>query len=168
MNRALGTRILGLGLGGLVLGGCPDPPPAEPCSGPGDPLLTLSNRRGAVDLAEGAEVEVFPPPQGGVFAELDVVISDMGPSELEYLRVTVDDATTGENYAFVRFFGDSIPLRCTEDEEVLELDNLPVGFVEMFQLEDLDGTKAVVTGTLDTAAGEFPVSYDVTLVRTDY
>lgn len=164
------ARILGRSLPLVVLTGCPDPPgpPPEPCSGPEDPALQLSNRRGPVDLAMSPEVEVFPPPQGGVFAELDVVIEDMGLSELEYLWVAVDSVPAGEQFAYVRYFGDSIPLRCTEEDEVLEVDNLPVGFVEMYELDDLDGRAARVTGTLETLSGEFSVEYDVTLVRTEY
>lgn len=162
-------RRLGPSLGALVLGGCPtNPPPAEPCSGPGDPVLTLSNRRAPIDLETGREVEVFPPPQGGVFAELDVAIADMALSELEYLRVAIEDANTGEPYATVRYFGDSIPLICSQQTNVLEVANLPVGFSLAYTLDDLDGLAVVVTGSVDTELEEFPVQYEATLVRTDY
>lgn len=158
-----------LSLGVVVLGGCPEDPPGEPCSGPGDPVLTLANRTASVDLATGREVEVFPPPQGGVFAELDVTIADMGMSELEYLRVSIEDVATGEQYATVRYFGESIPLRCVEEDEVLTADNLPVGFVQMYQLDDLDGKAVVVNGSVETKEEEeFPVQYEATLIRTNY
>src|SRR5690606_28945999 len=89
------AAALGLGLWTLVLAGCPSAPPPEPCEGEGDPVLTLANRGGGPVLADGVEVDVFPPPQGGVFTELDVVIENLAMSELDYLRVTVDAVATG-------------------------------------------------------------------------
>ncbi|MEM9455807.1 MAG: hypothetical protein AAGF11_16625 [Myxococcota bacterium] len=159
---------LGPSLGALALGGCPADPPAEPCSGSGVPVLTLSNRRAPIDLATGREVEVFPPPQGGVFAELDVTIDDIGITELEYVRVEIEDANTGEPYATVRYFGDSIPLICSQQTDLLEVANLPVGFSLAYTLDDLDGRAVVVTGSVDTETEEFPVQYEATLVRTEY
>ncbi|MCA9706650.1 MAG: hypothetical protein KDK70_12425 [Myxococcales bacterium] len=172
--RTLAHALVGLvvGLGGLALAGCEDPQPLpEPCAGPGDPQLVLSNRRAPVDLGVGGQVEVFPPPQGGVFAELDLVVHDMAIDELDDLRVEVESVPAGEQLAYVRYFGDSIPLRCAEQDdgsEQIELTNLPVGFVESYTLDDLDGRTARVIGTLETVEGDFSVDYDVTLVRTDY
>lgn len=170
MSRTIITSVA-LSLGALALVGCPEPPPPLPCEGPDDPQLVLSNRREASDLGQQGLVEVFPPPQGGVFAELDVAIRSMALEELEYLRVVVESVPAGEEYANVRYFGDSIPLICAEQgegQEWLEVANMPVGFTEMYQLDEFDGRPAKVTGIVETAAGEFPVEYDVTLVRTEY
>lgn len=161
------AAALGLGLWTLVLAGCPSPPPPEPCEGEGDPVLTLANRGGGPVLADGVEVDVFPPPQGGVFTELDVVIENLAMSELDYLRVTVDAVATGESLAFVRFFGEGVPLLCTEQDELV-VDYLPVGFMESVRLDDLDGVRATVTGALETTRGEFTTSHDVVLRVTDY
>lgn len=151
---------------GLTLLGCPEPPP-EPCEGSGDPTLTLTNRGGGPQLVDGAEVEVFPPPQGGVFTELDVVIEDLALAQLEYLRIEIDAIDTGESLASVRYFGEHIPLRCTEDD-VLELDYMPVGFVDGVVLEELDGVAARVTGVLETTRGDFSVEHDVVLRSVEY
>jgi hypothetical protein len=127
----------------------------------------LANRGGGTALADGAEVEVFPPPQGGVFTELDVTIEGIALHELEFLRVSVEAADSGQSLAFVRFFGDSIPLLCTEDD-VLTLGNMPVAFTDPVQLQDLDGVQARLTGVLETTRGEFGTGYDVVLRAVEY
>lgn len=166
-QRSVARRSVALAVVALVLAGCPGPDDPEPCAGEGEPVLTLANRGGGTVLADGVQVDVFPPPQGGVFTELDAVIENLGASELEYLRVTIDATDTGEQLAHVRFFGEYIPLQCTEDE-VLVVEYLPVGFMESYLLTDLDGVTARVTGTLETTGGEFSTGYDVVLRATDY
>jgi hypothetical protein len=170
-TRAASSRgMVGLawGLGLLGLAGCPGPEPTGPCgSDGGDPVLTLANRGGGAALADGVEVEVFPPPQGGVFTELDVTIDALDVRELEFLRIDIAATGSGEALSAVRYFGDAIPLRCTE-EEVLVVDYLPVAFVDGVILSELDGVEATVTGTLETTRGDFAVEHDVVLRRTDY
>jgi hypothetical protein len=157
-----------LGLGASSLAGCPEPQPAGPCGREqGDPVLTLTNRGDGPALADGVEVEVFPPPQGGVFTELDVTIDGLDARELEFLRIDIVAIATGEPLSTVSYFGDAIPLRCTEDG-VLVVDYLPVAFMDGVQLAALDGVQATLTGTLDTTRGDFSVAFDVVLRATDY
>jgi hypothetical protein len=151
-----------------ALAGCPEPEPSGPC-GPedGDPVLTLANRGGGPRLADGVEVEIFLPPQGGVFTELDVTLEGLAQSELESLHIVVEDRDTGEPLADVRYLGSVIPLLCTEDD-VLEVQYMPVGFTDPVVLAELDGVEATVTGTLETTRGDFSVGYDVVLRAVEY
>ena len=167
MSPRVVPRLLGLAI--PLLGGCPEPPPAGPCAGDGDPVLALANRGAAADLADGDELEVFPPPQGGVFTELDVTIDSMAASELQDFYVRVDAAATGESLATVRYYGETLGmiLRCTE-EDLLVVDNVPVGFADALSLTDLDGVAAVLTGTLETTRGDFETRYEVVLHATEY
>lgn len=166
----IGARAIALGSVVAVASGCPTPPPEEgPCAGDGDPLIMLANRSGGSELGDGDEVEVFPPPQGGVFTELDITIDDMASEELEDMFISVVATDTGEALATVRYFGASLQgvLRCTTDD-VLVLDNVPVGFDDGLELSDLDGVAAVLTGTLQTTRGDFESRYEVVLRATDY
>ncbi|MEM7155754.1 MAG: hypothetical protein AAF799_23085 [Myxococcota bacterium] len=166
-SAALRTR-LSLVAALLLVGACPDPEPEpEPCAGDGDPVLALANRDGEAPLVDGDDVEVFPPPQGGVFTEFDVTIEDMAASELDALWVTIESDGSGDTLATVRFFGEGLPLQCTE-EEVLVVDNLPVGFDSSVTLAGLDGMPVVITATAETSEGNFVSRYDATLRSTDY
>lgn len=169
MTTSASKMMVVAALCGVVLGGCPqpEPPPDEPCATADDPVLMLANRGGESELSASEEVEVFPPPQGGVFTELDLKIENLGASQLDELRITVDDVATGDSLAVVRYFGEFLPLRCTEDEQQV-IDNLPVGFADALLLDDLDGVAAVLTGTMFTSRGEFETRYDVVLRVTDY
>jgi len=171
MNDASNSWVASVVGGGVlvVLAGCPPPvPPTEACSSPDDPMLTLANRgQGREAFTAGGTMEVFDAPQGGVFAELDVTVTDMGISELDYLRVEVEDVDTRESLAVVRYFGNSVPLRCGEDE-VMEMQNMPLGFVEMYRVEDLDGRVARLSGVLETVGGDFEETYEVVLRAVDY
>jgi hypothetical protein len=151
-----------------ALTGCPEPTPSGPC-GPtdGDPVLTLANRGGGPALADGVDVEIFLPPQGGVFTELDVTLEGLAQSELDTLHVVFEDRDTGESLADIRYLGSVIPLMCTEDD-VLEVQYMPVGFTDPVVLAELDGVEATVTGTLETTRGEFSVAYDVVLRAVEY
>ena len=167
-GRARRYRGTGLVLAALLLGGCPEEPepPPDACAGGGEPTIALANRSGGDELADGDEVEVFPPPQGGVFTELDVTVQSLFPERLEYLWVRVV-TPGGQELAVVRFFGDSIPLRCTQAGHY-EIDNLPVGFSDALTLQDLDGVSATLTGLLETTEGDFETQYEVVLRATDY
>lgn len=153
----------------VMLAGCPaEPEPSGPCgSEAGDPVLTLANRGGGPVLADGVDVEIFLPPQGGVFTELDVTLEGLAQSELEYLHVVFEDRDTGEPLADVRYLGNVIPLLCTEDD-VLEVQYMPVGFTDPVVLAELDGIEATVTGTLETTRGDFSVTHDVVLRAVEY
>lgn len=163
----VGLALAQVGLG-MLLSGCPGPEePAGPCrSGAGDPALTLSNRGGGPALGDGIEVPVFPPPQGGVFTELDIAIEDLAADDLDYLRILVD-ADSGDSLAFVQFLGQSIPLQCNDDG-MLALEYAPVAFMDGLELADLDGVSATLTGVLVTTRGEFEVAHSIVLRSTDY
>ncbi len=167
-RRALTARGARHGLLGLLLTGCPEEPPLGPCASGSEPVLRLANRDGQAELTAGSEVEVFPPPQGGVFAELDVTIDELAAEDLLNLRVTVEDASSGQALATVRYFGNSLPLYCTEDD-TLTVNNLPVGFDESIRrAEELDGVPVVITGTLELADRVIPERYEVVLRASEY
>lgn len=158
-----------LALASALLAGCPAPPPSGPCgTDDGDPALTLGNRGGGPVLADGADVEIFLPPQGGVFTELDVTIERLAQSDLEYLHIVFEDRDTSEPLADVRYVGEVLPLLCTEDDDTLVVQRMPVGFTDPVVLADLDGVAATVTGTLETSRGDFGVEYDVVLRAVEY
>jgi len=165
LERRIAALALVLEL--LVLGGCPAP--ASPCgSEDGEPVLTLANRGGGPELVDGAEVEIFLPPQGGVFTELDVSIDGLAHDDLERLHIVFEDRDTGESLADVPYVGHLIPLLCVEEDDVLVVQRMPVGFTDPVVLENLDGVAATVTGTLETARGDFGVTHDVVLRAVDY
>lgn len=157
-----------LALAAALLAGCPEPQPSGPC-GPedGDPVLTLANRGGGPRLADGVDVEIFLPPQGGVFTELDVTIDGLDQSELDTLHVLVEARATGAPLADIRYVGSVIPLLCTDDD-VLAVQYMPVGFTDPVSIDALDGVEATVTGTLETTRGDFSVAHDVVLRAVEY
>jgi hypothetical protein len=151
-----------------VLPGCPGPAPSGACdSEEGDPVLTLANRGDGAVLDDGVEVEIFLPPQGGVFTELDVTIDGLAQADLDFLHVVFERRDTGESLADVRYIGEVIPLMCTDDD-VLVVQYMPVGFTDPVVLADLDGVAATVTGTLETTRGDFSVAHGVVLHAVEY
>lgn len=160
-------RLLSLVL--LAGTGCPGPAPEPegPCASEGAPTLELANRGGGSVVTDGADVAVFPPPQGGVFTELDVTIDGLAADELDELRIRIVARDTGRNLADVTYLGELVPLMCTDDD-VLSLQYVPVGFTDPVQLADLDGLAAILTGTLVTAQGDVSVMHEVVLRATDY
>ena len=162
------ARALALLLGSAPLAGCPAEP-SGPCGNEdGDPTLALANRGGGPTLADGVDVEIFLPPQGGVFTELDVTIDGLAQSDLDYLHIVFEDRDTGEPLADVRYLGEVIPLLCREDTDALVVQYMPVGFTEPAVLAELADVEVTVTGTLETSRGDFSVAYDVTLRAVDY
>jgi hypothetical protein len=152
-----------------VLPGCPGPEPSGPCgSDEGDPVLTLANRGDGAVLDDGVEVEIFLPPLGGVFTELDVTIDGLGQADLDFLHVVFERRDTGESLADVRYIGEVIPLMCTEDDDVLVVQYMPVGFTDPVVLAELDGVEATVIGTLETTHGDFSITHDVVLRAVEY
>lgn len=158
-----------LALASILLTGCPAPAPSGPCgTDDGDPVLSLGNRGGGPLLVDGAEVEIFLPPQGGVFTELDVTIDGLAQSDLESLHIVFEDRDAGEPLADVRYVGEVLPLLCTEEDDALVVQRMPIGFTDPVVLADLDGVAATVTGTLETSRGDFGVGYEVVLRAVEY
>lgn len=152
----------------VLLAGCPAGP-SGPCdTEDGNPVLTLANRGGGPRLVDGADVEIFLPPQGGVFTELDVTIDGLAQRDLDYLHIVFEDRDTGERLADVRYLGEVLPLLCTEEGDALVVQYMPVGFTDPVVLAELDGVVATVTGTLETSRGDVSVAYDVTLRAVEY
>lgn len=152
----------------VLLAGCPAEPSGPCATEDGTPVLTLANRGDGPRLADGVDVEIFLPPQGGVFTELDVTIDGLAQSDLDFLHIVFDDRDTGERLADVRYLGEVLPLLCTEDDDALEVQYMPVGFTDPVVIAELDGVEATVTGTLETSRGDVSVAYDVTLRAVDY
>ncbi len=167
-RRAAPRRPLALALSALALLGCPGPDePQGPCASEGTPALTLAARRGGPALADGGEVDVFPPPQGGVFTELDVTIEGLAIDDVDELRIDVTARDTGDVLASASFLGGFIQLMCTEDG-VLALEAAPVGFSSAQDVAELDGVLATITGTVLSMRGNAVVPYDVTLRASGY
>jgi hypothetical protein len=153
----------------VSLAGCPAPAPSGPCgTEDGEPELTLGKRGGGPLLADGADVEIFVPPQLGVFTELDVTLDGLAQTDLESLNITFEDRDTGRSLADVRYLGSAIPFLCTEDDDTLVVQYMPVGFTDPVVLADLDGVAATVTGTLETSRGDSAIAYDVVLRAVEY
>lgn len=151
----------------LAIAACPsDPSDPEPCAAEGDPIVTPSSRDG-VALANGDLLDVFPPPQGGVFTELDLAIENVGASEVLFLHVNVAPQAGGPELATVRYFGEALPLLCGDDD-LQRIENLPVAFSDAVQLADIDGMPVTLSVRVETEAGEFGETYDLTLQRTDF
>lgn len=168
IDRRTTALALVLAIASAMLTGCPEPEPGPCGDEPGDPVLTLANRGGGSELADGADVEIFLPPQGGVFTELDVAIDGLAASDLESLHIVFEHRDTGEPLADVRYLGSVIPLLCSEADDVLGIQYMPVGFTDPVVLAELDGVQATLTGTLETTRGDFSVAYDVELRAVDY
>lgn len=164
-------RRYGLPATGLLLIaglGCPpEPGPSpEPCASEEPPYVSVATRAGA-SLDDMGELDVFPPPQGGVFTELDLTIGNLGVSEVEFVRVDITSDLDGSPLAAVRYFGEAMPLACNEQLELF-VDNLPVGFDASASLAELDGQAATMIVAVD-ADGESTVEqYRVTLRATDF
>ena len=147
----------------LLLTGCPgDGGDDGPCGADGDVSATAQpNRLDTSPIADGSEIPVFPPPQGGVFTELDVRIDGAPMEDLELIRVFIaDDA--GQQLANVQYQADGIPLMCDEDDTLVVF-NLPVGFDLSVMLPELDGMPATMMLGVDTVAGTFEETWSITL-----
>ncbi|MEM9458808.1 MAG: hypothetical protein AAGF11_31815 [Myxococcota bacterium] len=150
--------------------GCAEAPAPGRCPSIDDPVITLANRRGAAPLRDGDDVEVFPPPQGGVFTELDIGIVGVPLEDLEQLHVTLDSSGSLGLLASVRYLGSAMPMWCTDDD-VLQIDDLPIGLEERFAMTDLPvlhGEAAVLEGVAQTRSGEVSVRYEVVLKWTEF
>ncbi len=152
----------------VAAGGCPRTNPGpQACAGGDDPLLIASNRTDASEFNAGDAMDVFFAAQGGVFSELDVTLDEVSADAVTTLRVTVEATATGQPLANVRYFGEALPLQCNEADQLF-ISELPVGYDDGLNLADLDGVAVTVTGTIETARGMFPTTYDVQLRVTDF
>lgn len=150
-----------------ALTGCAEPPETGQCPRTTQPVLTLANREDTGPLADGREVEVFPPPQGGVFTELDVALEGVPLDELEQIEITLESAGPLGMLASVSYPGSALPMWCSDDD-VLMIDDLPVGLVDDAYLPDLHGEAVVIEGRAQTRSGEVSVRYDVQMRWVDY
>lgn len=166
MSCAL-ERGIKAGLAVLLSTGCSEPPAPGECPSSDEPTLAFTNRNETSALVDGAEVEVFPPPQGGIFTELDVSIDGVSPSDLETLLITVESSGGLGTLASVTYRGSQLPWWCSEDD-VLLIDDLPVGFADHLDLPGLDSEPAVLEGTVTTRSGDVTASVDVVLQWVEY
>jgi hypothetical protein len=154
-----------------LLAGCPDdgPPPGD-CPGGGDRELEVSRRDDdAPVLVDGAELDVFPPPQGGTFTELDVVIVGLRADQIDELRVDVQRLDDGSPLSAQRYTGEAVEFGslCQPDDTLL-LQNLPVGFFDSVVLEELEGVAATLTVAATVGDDEVRFEVDVVLTVTSF
>jgi hypothetical protein len=136
------------------------------CKGDGELTLTLLQRKQPEVVGQSSEVPVFPPPQGGVFTELDVEIEGVAAGALQ--AIEVDISTSDPNvHASAALYDDLIPFGC-RDDGVTTIDDLPVGFLDGTVLEELDGEDAHLAASAVTEARSASVEYDVVLRVTGY
>jgi hypothetical protein len=156
------VRLLATGVVVACATGCPaDDGDPGPCDGAGDPAIELRQRGEDALIVDGSELPVFPPPQGGVWTELDVRLLGISPDEVESLRVDVVDGG-GTILAAEFYLGEGLPLLCRMDGSI-EIDNMPVGFGDLELLEQLDGVGATMTTTLSHPGGDSVSTVAVTL-----
>jgi hypothetical protein len=159
----------GLALCLLAATGCPEPEPdltGCPAAGVEPSIVARPNRLDTSPLADGSSVPVFPPPQGGVFTELDIELAGIAAEDLEELRVEVLDPANSEIIAAQLYFGDGLPLTCNDDG-VLVVRNLPVGFNDSTDLAELDQVGVMLSLRVVTAEETLAESWSVVLVVTD-
>jgi hypothetical protein len=157
--RSHSSRIAAGAIAILCLA-CDDPPP-EVCDGAGDAAVELHQREDPGRIVDGSEVSVFPPPQGGVWTEIDVTLIGVRTDDVTSLRVDIMDegnVLLGSEF----YLGEGLPLACQMDGTI-EIDNMPVGFHDDTVLEDLEGVEATMTTTLAHAGGEVVDVVAVTL-----
>ncbi len=165
------TRAAAAGFGVVLAlaGGCGEPASDDACDGAGDVVLTARpNRLDLRAIDDDSEVPVFPPPQGGVFTELDVAIAGVAIDDLDRVRVGIDD-DSGAPIATQEYNGAGLPLVCQSDETIgiaLVVADLPVGFDLSAELTELDGMAATLRLGVDTPDGATDVSWSVVLRQT--
>lgn len=149
--------------GAVACGAEADP---GPCNGVGDPAIELRERGAVTLLVDGSELPIFPPPQGGVWTEIDVRLLGIAADDVESIRVDVLDesgATLGAEF----YLGEGLPLACRMDGSI-EIDNMPVQLGDLPALEELDGATATMTTTLSHAEGDLVSTIAVTLRAEDF
>lgn len=144
-----------------LVSGCPEDPEPGPCDGAGEPAIELRLRSEDTLIVDGSELPIFPPPQGGVWTEIDVRLLGVAVDDVESLRVDVVDgggAILGAEF----YLGAGLPLACRE-EGFIEIDNMPVALGDLSRLEELDGVGATLTTTLTHPGGDTVSTLAVTL-----
>ena len=137
-----------------------------PCAGGALAASATPNRLHEMPLDDGVEVPVFPPPQGGVFTELDVAIFGTSAEQVEWVRVRVDDAS-GAMIANQEYRGEGLPLQCLPEGNLVVYD-LPVGFdASVLDPAQLDGEQATLRLGIDTRVGDLVEEWSVVLRATD-
>lgn len=164
------TRSGALALLLALLPGCPDDPPPGDCPGGGERDLLISRRDDdAPALSNGAQLDVFPPPQGGTFTELDVVIAGVAASQIDELRIDVVRSDDGSAIAAQRYTGEAIEFGslCQADDTLL-LQNLPIGFFASVVLEELEGVGVQMSVVLTVGTEEVRQDFDLVLTVTPF
>lgn len=149
----------------LVLTACPSEPDG-PCAGGGTlDVSAQPNRLDTAPIDDGSQLPVFPPPQGGVFTELDVAVSGVASEQIERVAVRVDDES-GAALALQEYNGAGLPWMCQPDDTAVVF-GLPVGFDLSVQLAALDGVDAELTLTVDGAGQSLEQRWSVVLRQTE-
>ncbi len=152
----------------LVFVACAEAPSPGACSSTATPALTMANRQvTAPVLRDGDQVDVFPPPQGGVFTELDVGIRGVAASDLERLEVNIEAVGASGRLASASYLESELLMWCSDDGW-LEIEDLPVAFDDAFGLPDLHGETVVLEGRAETSSGAVSTTYEVVLWWVDY
>jgi hypothetical protein len=127
--------------------------------------MEVFQRKDDIEVTEGSDLPVFPPPQGGVFTELDVYFIGVHPDAVDSIRIEVTDSA-GAALAVQQY--NLLPLRCLQDD-ALFIDNMPVGFYESTVLDELEGVPATLRLLLLTRdEGEVEYARNVILRVTDF
>lgn len=165
--EGMGTTALRWSLlsGAIGVAGCQEPY-AGVCDGEGAAGVEVFQRGEPDEVLDGSDVPVFPPPQGGVFTELDVRLLGVTTDEIVSIRVDIFDAG-GDLLAAQLYAGDGLPLACQPDASIL-IEDMPVGFNASVVLEELEGVDAAMTIRLAHDGGDTEVERAVTLRVTDY
>lgn len=160
------ARVLALGAIACGSLGCPDVDDG-PCGGDGALAIALRPNHGDPSpLDDGAVLPIFPPPQGGVFTELDVELFGLRDGELQELRIRVD-RDDGANLSTQTYLGSGLPVLCRPDG-ALSVQGLPVGFDLTYTLDDLDGDAATFTVDVITADETSTERWAITLRSVEY
>jgi hypothetical protein len=156
-------RVSGLSLA-CTVAGCPAEPARDDCAGDGAPELLVSQRNDDAPVIEdGAELDVFPPLQGGTFAELDVVMLGLSAESIQTVEIDIARREDGEALAAQRYRGEALAYLCQPDDS-LPIQNMPVAFFESVVLDELDGMNASISVVALT--GDDAVRFDADVVLT--
>lgn len=150
------------------MAGCPDDPPPGDCAGEGDGELIVSRRDDdAPVLVDGDELDVFPPPQGGTFTELDVAIAGLRDDEIDTLRIDIARRDDGSPLAAQRYQGAALPYLCQPDDTLI-VQNMPVAFFESVVLNELEGVEVSMSVVAEIGDDEVRFDVDLVLVVTSF
>lgn len=149
----------------VLCAGCPEPDSNADCDREGEGAFTLFTRDGSEQLQANGVLEVFPPPQGGVFTELDLRITGIREQNIQSLRIDII-ASGGDPIAGIRYPGEALPWTCESDGTLL-FDNVPIGFDLDVTLGQLDGTGVTLAIEL-VGSGVGGTSVPLQLAQAEY